>query len=139
MKWGKRKARVLSDSKKARLTKKYNKLASKADADARSTEAVRTQKASKIVDDMINRGAMDKITQKYKKKYGKNYDQKMSYFNSYAKEYDRLLTQEYNKLTASDIKNSKSYKKAQKLVQKYGMEQWSKEVKQAEKELKRYS
>ena len=138
MKWGRRKARVLSERKKARINKKFNKLASKADSEAIKNESIRVQKAAKKIDDMVNNGVMDKIAQKYKKKYGKNYDQKMSYLNSYAKEYDRLFTQEYNKLTAAEIKNSKSYKRAQKLVEKYGMTKWSKDAKQSEKELKRW-
>lgn len=82
------------------------------------------QAEDKAYDDMYNE-EFDKFNARQKEKYGENYmDRK-----GYSKELDRLFEKNVALIENQILSNDENYKKAQELVKKYNMREWSKLVK----------
>ena len=133
MKWGVRRYQnedgSLTPAGKKRYSKEYTKLMKKAKRNvSRAQLEILLQAEDKAYDDMYN-GEFDKFNARQKEKYGENYMDRKGYSNDYSKELDRLFEKNVALIENQILSNDENYKKAQELVKKYNMREWSKLVK----------
>lgn len=75
--------------------------------------------------DILNDGGIEKFNKQQQKKYGNDYAQREKYVDDYKKLFKRTYDKMYNKTLSDFYDSNKSYKKAQKIVDEYGMMTWS--------------
>lgn len=128
MKWGVRRYQnkdgSLTPAGKKRISKEYKKLSDKIDGELQRTYASRYIDAHNKAADVMNNGGIDRYNAKQRKKYGENYMDRDDYEENYMKEFEKLLSENYNKSLNEFFKNNADYKKSKELVDKYGMTKW---------------
>ena len=130
-KWGIRRFQnkdgSLTQKGKERISKKYQKYASKASMNVNTTENY--VKAYNQAAEKMNNGLIDKYNKDYEKKLGKkaknhDYESDEKYFEGYQKLFDKVFKDSYNVIISDALKNDKYYKKGKELVDKYKMTEW---------------
>lgn len=128
MKWGVRRYRkkdgTLTEKGKKKLSKKYVKLTEKVNSDYENQYTKEWFGAFNKTADQLNNGGIDKFNKSQRKKYGENYANRDGYGTDLENEYDRTFTKNLNLSAAEFLKNSSSYKKSKKLIDKYNMTEW---------------
>jgi len=74
--------------------------------------------------DKMNSGGIEKFNTAQEKKYGEKYSLRKGYMEDYEKQFDKVMTKEWNKTLFDFHESNPSYKKAEALVQKYDMTKW---------------
>ena len=72
----------------------------------------------------MNNGGIEKFNSNQKKKYGENYAQRKGYEEDYFKMVNEELSKTLNKSLLDLYSMNSDYRKADDLVQKYGMTKW---------------
>ena len=130
-KWGVRRFQnadgSLTQKGKERISKKYQKYASKASMNVNTTENY--VKAYNQAAEKMNNGLIDKYNKDYEKKLvskAKNHDygNDEKYNEGYQKLFDKVFEDSYNVIVSDALKNDKYYKKGKELVDKYKMTEW---------------
>lgn len=128
MKWGVRRYQnkdgSLTPAGKKRISKEYKQLSDKIDGELQRTYTSRYIDAHNKAADVMNNGGIDRYNAKQRKKYGENYMDRDDYEENYMKEFEKLLSENYNKSLNEFFKNNADYKKSKELVDKYGMTKW---------------
>lgn len=130
-KWGVRRFQnadgTLTAKGRERISKKYQKLSSKASLQVNTT--ANYVKAYNKAADKMNNGLTDKYNKDYEKKLGKNaknhdYGSDEKYNKGYEKLFEKVLDESSRIVTYEALKENKYYKKGKELVDKYGMTKW---------------
>ena len=74
--------------------------------------------------DKLNNGGIEKFNSDQKKKYGENYAQRKGYEEDYFKMVNEEISMTLNKSLLDLHSMNSDYRKADALVQKYGMTKW---------------
>ena len=134
----------LSEKEKNKISKKYQKLASKSQKEVVNTSNY--VKGYNQAVNKINNGLIDKYNSDYEKKLKKagidtekyDYSDDEKYFAGYQKMFDDVFNKEYNQVLAEAYRNNKNYKKAKELVDKYSMKDWDDLARQNEEYMKEF-
>ena len=128
-KWGIRRYRnkdgTLTESGKKRLSKKYKKLATKAEKSVAANENKVWVNAYNKSANIMNNGGIDKFNREQRKKYGKNFANRKGYETDYEKLFNNTFKKIYSKDLYETYKNDKYFQKAQSLVKEYEMTKWN--------------
>ena len=149
-KWGVRRFQnpdgSLTDAGKKRVKAAYNKTAEEHAKYIAETEGRRTLTAYNNAADRMNNGLIDKYNSDYDKKHGiknpdkHNYDEDPSYDEGMSKLFNKVYSEEYNKVLYRDTMNSRAYQEGKKLIKEYKMADWDDVVakdEQIERDLER--
>lgn len=150
MKWGVRRYQnkdgTLTPAGRKRVSKEYEKYASKANADLAKNYSNRyVDSYNKAATDM-NNGMIEKYNRDYKKKLGNKADghdylNDDTYMRGYEEMFSKQLDKYYNQATVSEMVNNPNYKKAKELCDRYNMTSFDKLAKTNEdaiREMRKY-
>ena len=128
MKWGVRRYQnedgSLTPAGKKRYSNEYKRESVKAMNDLQKQYSIMYVNSWNKVADYMNNGGIDKFNKKQAKKYGKNYANRDGYDDDMAKETNKRITKIMNQSIDDFYCSNEHAKKAQALVDKYGMTEW---------------
>lgn len=128
MKWGVRRYQnedgSLTPAGKTRYAEEYKRESVKAMNDLQKQYTRMYVDSYNKAADIMNNGGIDKFNKKQAKKYGKNYANREGYDEDMMKEANKHLTKIMNQSIDDFYSSNKHMKKAQALVDKYGMTEW---------------
>ena len=128
MKWGKRRFQnedgSLTEFGKKKVSAQYKKHQIAGDRFlARNYNRAYVYANNKTAD-KLNNGGIEKFNSDQKKKYGENYAQRKGYEEDYFKMVNEEISKTLNKSLLDLHSMNSDYRKADALVQKYGMTKW---------------
>lgn len=127
-KWGIRRFQnkdgSLTEAGRKRVSKQYAKEAVRVmEAVNKNYSSMYVKSYNKVVDYM-NNGGLDKFNKQQQEKYGKDYEKRDGYDEELTKTLDKMLDQNLNESLLEFYENNDSFKKANALIEQYGMTEW---------------
>lgn len=128
MRWGVRRYQKpdgsLTDDGKKKVSKMYKKQADKVTAELNRRSTDMYVSAYNKAAQKMNNGGIDEFNKQQEKKYGKNFAKRAGYMDDYEDMFSKELTNNMNKSLDEFYKSNKNFKKAQALVDEFGMTKW---------------
>ena len=128
MKWGIRrfqnKGGSLTNTGKKRLSKLYKQEAEKAATEWGNQYTKQYMDAYNRAAENMNNSGISKFNKQQEKKYGKNYEKRSGYEDDLTKVFSKKIERIYNQSLNDFYKTNEHARRAQELVDKYGMEEW---------------
>lgn len=138
-KWGVRRFQnadgSLKPAGKKRVSSEYKKANVAGDDDLMKNYSQLYVNAYNKTADKLNTGGIEKFNAEQKKKHGDNYSSRKEYEEEYEKLVGKMMSEELVKTLYDFRLSNANYRKADALVQKYGMEKWDDLAKSNEKGL----
>ena len=112
----------VTDKRSEKAIRKADKLRKKAalqEASDKKTDARYIKAYNNVARKVNSDGSIAKFNEEYGKKNNNNFETQ-KYVNEYTKWISKKIDTEYKNLATLDVKNNKNYKKAEKIIAKYG-------------------
>lgn len=115
----------LTNRAKKHIEKEYKKAVKAGDKELYKRENDMYMKAYNKAADKMNSGEIKRFNEEQRKKYGEEYFKREGYVADYEKMFYGEVKKNMSASASEFIKSNSNYKKAQKLLDTYSMENWS--------------